>query len=126
MIDEHLTLNAENTDKEYSGNLFEELSAADHQESHLEQNSDPLNIDLVMDVPVTVSIEMGRAQVNIRQLLNLKQGSVVELDRYAGEPVDVLVNGTLVAHGEVVVVNEKFGIRLTDVVSPVERISKLG
>ena len=126
MIEEHLTVNAVGTDKENSGNLFEEFSVVDEHESHLEQNSDELNIDLVMDVPVTVSIEMGRAQVNIRQLLNLKQGSVVELDRYAGEPVDVLVNGTLVAHGEVVVVNEKFGIRLTDVVSPVERINKLG
>lgn len=126
MIEEHLTVNAVGTDKENSENLFEEFSVVDQHESHLEQNSDELNIDLVMDVPVTVSIEMGRAQVNIRQLLNLRQGSVVELDRYAGEPVDVLVNGTLVAHGEVVVVNEKFGIRLTDVVSPVERINKLG
>jgi flagellar motor switch protein FliN/FliY len=70
-------------------------------------------------------MEIGRARISIRNLLQLNQGSVVELDRLAGEPMDVLVNGTLVAHGEVVVVNEKFGIRLTDVVSPAERVKKL-
>lgn len=83
------------------------------------------NLDLILDIPVTISMEIGRARVSIRNLLQLNQGSVVELDRLAGEPMDVLVNGTLVAHGEVVVVNEKFGIRLTDVVSPAERVKKL-
>jgi flagellar motor switch protein FliN/FliY len=77
-------------------------------------------------VPVTVSLEIGRTKINIRNLLQLNQGSVVELDRFAGEPMDVLVNGTLVAHGEVVVVNDKFGIRLTDIISPSERVRKLG
>ena len=73
-----------------------------------------------------LSVEIGSAQVSIRSLLQFNQGSVVELDRLAGEPLDVLVNGTLIAHGEVVVVNEKFGIRLTDVVSAQERVRKLG
>ena len=83
------------------------------------------NEELNLDVPVTVSMEIGRTKINIRNLLQLNQGSVVELDRLAGEPMDVLVNGTLIAHGEVVVVNEKFGIRLTDVISPTERVKKL-
>jgi flagellar motor switch protein FliN/FliY len=84
-----------------------------------------VNIDVILDVPVTLSMEVGRTRLPIRNLLQLNQGSVVELDRAAGEPLDVFVNGTLVAHGEVVVVNDKFGIRLTDVVSPAERIRKL-
>ena len=83
------------------------------------------NLDVVLDIPVTISMEIGRTSISIRNLLQLNQGSVVELDRLAGEPMDVLVNGTLVAHGEVVVVNEKFGIRLTDVISPAERVKKL-
>lgn len=82
-------------------------------------------LDVILDIPVTLSMEVGRTQIPIRNLLQLNQGSVVELDRLAGEPLDVLVNGTLIAHGEVVVVNEKFGIRLTDVMSPHERIMKL-
>ncbi len=83
------------------------------------------NLDVILDIPVTISMEIGRTKVSIRNLLQLNQGSVVELDRLAGEPMDVLVNGTLIAHGEVVVVNEKFGIRLTDVISAQERIKKL-
>ena len=83
------------------------------------------NIDVILDIPVTISMEIGRTKISIRNLLQLNQGSVVELDRLAGEPMDVLVNGTLIAHGEVVVVNEKFGIRLTDVISAQERIKKL-
>lgn len=83
------------------------------------------NMDVILDIPVTISMEIGRTSISIRNLLQLNQGSVVELDRLAGEPMDVLVNGTLVAHGEVVVVNEKFGIRLTDVISPAERVKKL-
>jgi len=84
-----------------------------------------VNLDVILDVPVTLSMEVGRARVPIRNLLQLNQGSVVELERAAGEPLDVYANGTLIAHGEVVVINEKFGIRLTDVVSPAERIRKL-
>ena len=88
--------------------------------------ADEVKLDVILDVPVTVSLEIGRTKINIRNLLQLNQGSVVELDRFAGEPMDVLVNGTLVAHGEVVVVNDKFGIRLTDIISPSERVRKLG
>jgi flagellar motor switch protein FliN/FliY len=79
------------------------------------------SLDVIMDVPVTLSLEVGRAQMSVGSLLRLTQGSVVELDRNAGEPLDVLVNGALVAHGEIVVVNDKFGIRLTDVVAPPAR-----
>ena len=82
-------------------------------------------LDSILDIPVTITMEVGRSKINIRNLLQLNQGSVVELDRIAGEPLDVLVNGTLIAHGEVVVVNDKFGIRLTDVISQTERIKKL-
>lgn len=82
-------------------------------------------LDTILDIPVTISMEVGRSLISIRNLLQLNQGSVVELDRVAGEPLDVLVNGTLIAHGEVVVVNDKFGIRLTDVISQIERIKKL-
>ncbi|PVV67123.1 flagellar motor switch protein FliN [Pseudomonas sp. HMWF011] len=94
------------------------------------KNNDPVsldgpNLDVILDIPVSISMEVGSTEINIRNLLQLNQGSVIELDRLAGEPLDVLVNGTLIAHGEVVVVNEKFGIRLTDVISPSERIKKL-
>jgi flagellar motor switch protein FliN/FliY len=84
-----------------------------------------LNLDVVLDIPVTLSMEVGRSRISIRNLLQLNQGSVVELERATGEPLDIYVNGTLIAHGEVVVVNEKFGIRLTDVISPAERIRQL-
>lgn len=84
------------------------------------------NIDVILDVPVTLSLEVGRAQMSVGRLLRLSQGSVVELDRGAGEPLDVLVNGTLVAHGEIVIVNDKFGIRLTDVVPPGKRSGSQG
>ena len=83
------------------------------------------NLEAVLDIPVTLSMEIGRTRISIRNLLQLNQGSVVELDRLAGEPLDVLVNGTLIAHGEVVVVNDKYGIRLTDVISAAERVRKL-
>lgn len=85
----------------------------------------PPDLDVILDIPVTISMEVGNTQIPIRNLLQLNQGSVIELDRLAGEPLDVLVNGTLIAHGEVVMVNEKFGIRLTDVISPGERIKRL-
>jgi len=84
-----------------------------------------LNLDVILDVPVTLSLEVGRARIPIRNLLQLNQGSVVELERAAGEPLDLYVNGTLIAQGEVVVVNDRFGVRLTDVVSPSERIKRL-
>ena len=105
----------------------------DVQVAELDELNDSANItveekrklDTILDIPVTISMEVGRSNISIRNLLQLNQGSVVELDRVAGEPLDVLVNGTLIAHGEVVVVNDKFGIRLTDVISQIERIKKL-
>ncbi|TQV75352.1 flagellar motor switch protein FliN [Aliikangiella marina] len=96
-----------------------------HEESGAVKAVDNEKLDVILDIPVTLSMEVGRTQIPIRNLLQLTQGSVVELDRMAGEPLDVMVNGTLIAHGEVVVVNEKYGIRLTDVMSPAERIQKL-
>ena len=84
-----------------------------------------MNLDMILELPVTISMEIGRTKISIRKLLQLSQGSVIELDRLAGEAMDVLVNDTLIAHGEVVVVNDKFGIRLTDVISADERIKKL-
>jgi flagellar motor switch protein FliN/FliY len=83
------------------------------------------NLELILDVPVTLSMELGRSRISIRDLLQLNQGSVVKLDRPAGEPLDVLVNGCLIARGEVVVVNERFGLRITQIVSPEQRVKKL-
>ncbi|MDX1252227.1 MAG: flagellar motor switch protein FliN [Gammaproteobacteria bacterium] len=105
----------------YSPAQFQEFQ----KESPVTELAGDVNLDVILDVPVTLSMEIGRTLISIRHLLQLNQGSVVELDRLAGEPLDVLVNGTLIAHGEVVVVNEKFGIRLTDVISPSERVKKL-
>lgn len=112
---------------------LEEQAISEAQPAELEEfgESAPITaeerrkLDTILDIPVTISMEVGRSQISIRNLLQLNQGSVVELDRVAGEPLDVLVNGTLIAHGEVVVVNDKFGIRLTDVISQTERIKKL-
>lgn len=109
--------------KQYSRAEFQALQAdAAADDTDIGQD---VNMGVILDIPVTVSMEIGRTRLPIRNLLQLNQGSVVELDRLAGEPMDVLVNGTLIAHGEVVVVNEKFGIRLTDVISPAERVKKL-
>lgn len=83
------------------------------------------NLELILDVPVTLSMELGRSRISIRDLLQLNQGSIVKLDRPAGEPLDVLVNGCLIARGEVVVVNERFGLRITQIVSPEQRVKKL-
>lgn len=85
----------------------------------------PERLDLILDIPVQMTVELGRTKLTIRSLVQLAQGSVVELDRLAGEPLDVLVNGCLIAQGEVVVVNDKFGIRLTDVIAPDERVRRL-
>ncbi|PLX59880.1 flagellar motor switch protein FliN [Sedimenticola selenatireducens] len=100
---------------------FQELTAESKK-----GNGGEVQLDAILDVPVTISMEIGRTQISIRNLLQLNQGSVVELDRLAGEPMDVLVNGTLIAKGEVVVVNEKFGIRLTDIISTADRVRRLG
>lgn len=88
-------------------------------------NGAEINLDALLDVPVTLSVEIGRSRVPIKQLLSLNQGSVLELDKEVNEPLDLLVNGTLMARGEVVVVDGKFGLRLIDIVSPAERLKKL-
>lgn len=105
----------------YARASFQNLDAA----AAAAQPGSDFNLDVILDVAVTLSMEVGRTRIPIRNLLQLNQGSVVELERAAGEPLDVYANGTLIAHGEVVVVNDKFGVRLTDVVSPAERIRKL-
>ena len=111
-------------DEQESGTKAE-ASTATFEELTDDSAGDAVNMDSILDVPVTISMEIGRTKINIRNLLQLNQGSVVELDRLAGEPMDVLVNGTLIAQGEVVVVNEKFGLRLTDIISPSERVKRL-
>jgi flagellar motor switch protein FliN/FliY len=108
-----------------SGDSDKPAEAASFDELTDESGNDAVNMDAILDVPVTISMEIGRTKINIRNLLQLNQGSVVELDRLAGEPMDALVNGTLIAQGEVVVVNEKFGLGLTDIISPSERVKRL-
>lgn len=93
--------------------------------ANLMQDAESEKMELILDIPVSVTVEIGRTKMTIRNLLQLNQGGIVALDRLAGDPLDVLVNGTLVAHGEVVVVNDKFGVRLTDIVSKAERIKRL-
>lgn len=97
----------------------------DADEAHQNFDKTTPELDVILDISVVISMEVGNTQIPIRNLLQLNQGSVIELDRLAGEPLDVLVNGTLIAHGEVVMVNDKFGIRLTDVISQSERIQRL-
>lgn len=113
---------AEATAEEAPAAALDELNGAQSAAGAVEDNPD---LEVVLDIPVKIAMEVGSTQITIRNLLQLNQGSVIELERLAGEPLDVLVNGTLIAHGEVVVVNEKFGIRVTDVISPSERIKKL-
>lgn len=101
--------------------LADEIRAGDDAINKLKVQ----NLDFILDIPLKVTVELGRTEVIIKDLLQLGQGSVLELDKLAGEPLEILVNGKLVAKGEVVVVNEKFGIRLTDIISPIERIENL-
>ena len=101
-----------------------EFGDLNHESDASPRNGDA-NLEVILDIPVTLSMEIGRTRVSIQELLQLAKGSVVELDRMAGEPLDVLVNGTLVARGEVVVVNDKFGVRLNDVISPADRVQTL-
>ncbi|MFT2091386.1 flagellar motor switch protein FliN [Paraglaciecola sp. 2405UD69-4] len=132
-LDDWAAAMAEQADEEAKGDgakdefgLGAEVAELDEFEEDREITSqEKRKLDTILDIPVTISMEVGRSNISIRNLLQLNQGSVVELDRVAGEPLDVLVNGTLIAHGEVVVVNDKFGIRLTDVISQLERIKKL-
>jgi len=132
MVDENEnnTENTEAADDGWGDALAEQADATEAvQMNELKDDSiagsGDENIDVILDIPVTLSLEVGTTVIPIRNLLQLNQGSVIELDRLAGEALDVKVNNTLIAHGEVVVVNEKYGIRLTDVMSPSERIKKL-
>ncbi len=101
-------------------NIFPSFDDSDHKTSMMNE------LDMILDIPVQISVELGRTKITIKNLLQLAHGSVVELDAMAGEPLNVFVNGTLIAQGEVVVVNDKFGIRLTDIVTPSERARKIG
>ena len=118
-------------DADWGDALNEQATAEAAQLKNLEEDAgegmtvEDASLDVILDIPVSISLEVGSTKISIRNLLKLNQGSVVELDRLAGEPLDVMVNGTLIAHAEVVVVNEKYGIRLTDVISAAERIKKL-
>lgn len=124
MADEWAAAMEEQVDTEESAAESVDLEEFDRNPNEGKVNNPEL--DIILDIPVTISMEVGSTSITIRNLLQLNQGSVIELDRLAGEPLNVLVNGTLIAHGEVVVVNEKFGIRMTDVISPSERIKRLG
>ena len=105
------------SDSDIGDEGFQQVSAKQLKETPNPDSGD-VKLDVILDIPVTVAMEIGRTQLSIRNLLQLNQGSIVELDRLAGEPMDVLVNGTLVAHGEVVVIDDTFGVRLTDVAGP--------
>ena len=110
-----------NLDQDQIDNLANEIKAGDNALNKLKVQ----NLDFILDIPLRVTVELGRSTVIIKDLLKLGQGSVIELDKLAGEPLEILINGKLVARGEVVVVNERFGIRLTDIISPIERIETL-
>jgi len=126
------TSNDESETKDASGGEPDSDAASQYSPDELKETpvSKPpkgadVNLDLVLDVPVNLSLRVGSTDISIRDLVRLVEGSVIALDRDANEPMDVLINGMLIAHGEIVVVDEKFGVRLTDVVSPVERIETL-
>jgi flagellar motor switch protein FliN/FliY len=132
MAEDPTAKEAGNVDDEWGDAMSEEADSVKHakldtltDEGQPGSDHSTPELDVILDIPVSISMEVGRTEIPIRNLLQLNQGSVVELDRLAGEPLDVLVNGTLIAHGEVVMVNDKFGIRLTDVVSQSERIKRL-
>jgi|TARA_R110002050_G_scaffold247656_5_gene385432 flagellar motor switch protein FliN/FliY len=125
-LDEQAEASAEGASKDEGASKAEAVELEELTEDDAPiTGEEKRKLDAILDIPVTISMEVGRSNISIRNLLQLNQGSVVELDRVAGEALDVLVNGTLIAHGEVVVVNDKFGIRLTDVISQIERIKKL-
>lgn len=117
------TGNEENAGEE-SGEEAAQYSPDELKDGGSSENAE-VNLDLVLDIPVNISLRVGSTEISIRDLVRLVEGSVIALDRDASEPMDVLVNGTLIAHGEIVVVDDRFGVRLTDVVSPLERIETL-
>ncbi len=112
--------------EEDAGETADEEPGAVAEAAEEEQEIDNRSLDLILDIPLTVTVELGRCKMLINDLLQLGQGSVIELTKLVGEPLEVLINQKLVARGEVVVVNEKFGIRLTDIISPMERVQSLG
>ena len=120
--EEDLDIKEKNVDKNISvAALADEVEVGDDALNKLKVQ----NLDFILDIPLKVTVELGKANIIIKDLLQLAQGSVLELDKLAGEPLEVVVNGRLVAKGEVVVINEKFGIRLTDIISPIDRIETL-
>lgn len=127
LADEWAAALEEQTGSAQDGGISDEGARAVELDE-LTDESLPVNdprLDVILDIPVRMTMEVGGTEIPIRNLLQLNQGSVIELDRVAGEPLDVKINGTLIAHGEVVVVNDRYGIRLTDVISPQERIRRL-
>lgn len=125
MADDWAAALAEQANEDTSSSQAQAANIFESFDGHGAAASAPSNLDMIMDIPVQLTVELGRTKIAIRSLLQLAQGSVVELDGLAGEPMDVLVNGCLIAQGEVVVVNDKFGIRLTDIINPGERIRRL-
>lgn len=107
-------------------NFTEEKEGKEGMGEEVSPPKENSNLDFILDIPLEISVELGRARILVSELLQLGQGSVVELSKLAGEPLEILVNQKLVARGEVVVVNEKFGVRLTDIISPAERVKQLG
>ena len=105
--------------------LAAEAPQLESVENNSEEGTESNNLDLILDIPLRVTVELGRSRMVVSELLNLGQGSVIELNKLAGEPMEILVNDKLVARGEAVVVNEKFGVRLTDIISPKERVEQL-
>ena len=121
-------MNEENLNSEIAwedANTSKENIKTDDTAKHTSKNGSP-NLDFILDIPLKVSVELGRTKLLVNELLQLSQGSVIELNKLAGEPLEVLVNDKLIARGEAVVVNEKFGVRITDIMTPMERIEKLG
>ena len=119
--DEEIEEQRKNTTKIEVDKILDKIKVGDNSINKLKVQ----NLDFILDIPLKVTVELGRTKVYVKELLQLGQGSVVELDKLAGEPLEILVNDRLIAKGEVVVVNEKFGIRLTDIISPIERIESL-
>ncbi len=116
---------SEESSEPVSDDWADALNEQAETESAETHSSSDIDLDAIMDIPVTISMEVGRGMMTIRNLLQLNQGSVVELDRLAGEPMDIFINGTLIARGEVVMINEKLGVRVTDITTPADRLKNL-
>lgn len=125
MSDDTLDNLAEQLVQEAEAMTLGDKPAAPKAESKKESKGSDRNLQLILDIPLKLSVELGRTKMPVSELLNLTQGSVIELNKLAGEPMEVMVNDKLIARGEAVVVNEKFGVRLTDVISPAERVEQL-